>query len=398
MKSNLLSGTIGGIVAVAIGAVLLATGVIDAGDAEPSGGQSALAPAPAPDSGSRDEDEPGGALSIREIAEKATPGVAYITAEVTEEPSSPLSPAPERGAASGTGFVLNKDGFIATNAHVIDGARRVRVALGEADPIPAKIVGSDLSTDLAVVKVDPNDAADLVPVPLGDSETAHVGDPVVAIGNPFGYEHTVTTGIVSALGRSIQAPNEFSIDDAIQTDAAINPGNSGGPLLDARGRVIGVNSQIATEGGSRGFQGIGFAVPINLAKRILPQLIEDGEVKHAYIGITTAPVTPEIADRLKLPADEGALVQEVQPASPASRAGLREGGTQSALGLVAGGDLIVGIEGKPVESPEDIAGAIADNAPGDKVEIEFYRGDEKRTVTVTLGNRPDQAPSTDPEP
>ncbi len=395
MRSNLLSGIIGGIVAVAIGAVLLATGVIEAGDDEPASREPALAPAPSADSESSEDSGPG--LSVRAIAEKASPGVAYITAEVTDATPSPLSPGPERGQASGTGFVLNKDGFIATNAHVIDGARRVRVALGEADPIPAKIVGSDLSTDLAVVKVDPADA-DLTPVPLGDSQSARVGDPVVAIGNPFGYEHTVTTGIVSAIGRSIKAPNEFSIDDAIQTDAAINPGNSGGPLLDARGRVIGVNSQIATDGGSNGFQGIGFAVPVNLAKRILPQLIEKGEVEHAYIGITTAPVTPEISNRLKLAADEGALVQEVQPGSPASRAGLRDGSTQNAIGIVAGGDLVVGIEGEPVESPEDIAAAIADNAPGDKVEIEFYRGETKRTLTVTLGNRPDKAPSVDPEP
>ena len=395
MKSNLLSGIIGGIVAVAIGALLLATGVIEPKDDKPASNEAALAPAPAP--GSDAEGEAGPGLSVRSIAEKASPGVAYITAEVTDRSPNPLSPGPERGQASGTGFVLNRDGFIATNAHVLTGSRRVRVSLGEADPIPAKLVGSDPSADLAVVKVDPDDA-DLTPVPLGDSESVRVGDPVVAIGNPFGYEHTVTTGIVSAIGRSIKAPNEFSIDDAIQTDAAINPGNSGGPLLDSRGRVIGVNSQIATDGGSRGFQGIGFAVPVNLAKRILPQLIEKGEVDYAYIGITTAPVTPDIAKRLKLPADQGALVQEVQPASPAARAGLREGSTQNAIGIVAGGDLIVGIEGEPVESPEDIAGAIADNAPGDKVEIEFYRGDEKRTVTVTLGNRPDKAPSADPSP
>jgi S1-C subfamily serine protease len=398
MKSNLLSGIIGGIVAVAIGAVLLATGVIETGGDDDGRSQAALAPAPLQgDSGDEGEGDSGGALTIRAIAEKASPGVAYITAEVTNAPSSPLSPAPERGAASGTGFVLNDQGFIATNAHVIDGARRVRVALGEEDPIPAKIVGSDLSTDLAVVKVDPADA-ELVPVPLGDSKTVHVGDPVVAIGNPFGYEHTVTSGIVSALGRSIQAPNEFSIDDAIQTDAAINPGNSGGPLLDARGRVIGVNSQIATEGGSRGFQGIGFAVPINLAKRILPQLIENGEVKHAYIGITTSPIPPEVARRADLPADEGALLQDVAPDSPAQRAGLRAGSEQDPTGIVTGGDLIVGIEGQPVETPEDIAAAIADNKPGDRVPIEFYRGDEKRTVTVTLGNRPDQAPSVGREP
>jgi S1-C subfamily serine protease len=386
---NFLSALLGGVVAVAIGAILIATDAIDTGD------ETRVVQGQAPLSGSESDGDDGeGGLTVGDIAAKAGPGVAFIQADVAEETSNPFGfPEQDRGQATGTAFVLNKDGYLATNAHVIDGARKVRIRFGETNILPAEIVGKDLSTDLAVVKVDPADAK-LTPVPLGDSSKVRVGDPVVAIGNPFGYDHTVTSGIVSATGRQIQAPNDFSIGDTIQTDAAINPGNSGGPLLDMNGRVIGVNSQIATGGQSQGFIGIGFAVPVNLAKTILPQLIEDGEVEHAYIGITTAPVLPEVAKELDLPADTGALVQKVEPGSPAAKAGLRGGKEQTSVGLVTGGDLIVGVDGEKVDSPDDIATAIADDRPGDRVEIRFFRGDEARTVTVTLGERPERAPSS----
>jgi S1-C subfamily serine protease len=269
----------------------------------------------------------------------------------------------------------------------------VQVSFGTGQPVPARIVGKDLSTDLAVIKVDPSKVK-LTPVPLGDSEAVHVGDPVVAIGNPFGYDDTVTTGIVSALGRNIQAPNSFTIDHAIQTDAAINPGNSGGPLLDANGRVIGINSQIATGGGSKGSVGIGFAIPVHLAAQVFPQLIKNGSIHHAYIGITTTQVTAAIARKLNLPSPRGALVQEVQGGSPAAQAGLRAGHTQTADGIVAGGDFVVAVDGKPVNAPEDISGAIADNKPGDRIAIDYYRGRTKRTANVTLADRPNKAPST----
>jgi S1-C subfamily serine protease len=277
---------------------------------------------------------------------------------------------------------------------VVSGATDVKVSFGQSDPVTAKVVGKDLSTDLAVIKIDPANVKNLTPLPLGDSGALRVGDPVVAIGNPFGFDDTVTTGIVSALGRQIKAPNNFSIDHTIQTDAAINPGNSGGPLLDQQGRVVGINSQIATGGNGRGSVGIGFAVPIDLAKQVFPALIKNGRVPHAYIGITTAPLTPAMVKDLNLPADKGALVQAVEPGSPAEKAGLHAGKTQTADGLVAGGDLIVGIEGKPVSTPNDIAAAIEDNKPGDRVAIEFYRGGSKRSVTVTLVDRPAKAPST----
>jgi S1-C subfamily serine protease len=273
---------------------------------------------------------------------------------------------------------------------VVEGAEEVRVRFGDQDSVKAEVKGEDPSTDLAVLKVDPGKVK-LKPIPLGDSSKVRVGDQAIAIGNPFGLEHTVTTGIVSALQRSIDAPNGFSIENAIQTDASINPGNSGGPLLDGNGRVIGINAQIETGGGSRGSVGIGFAIPINLAKRVIPQLKEKGEVAHAYIGVTTAPVTEGTED-LNLPVDHGALVQDVAPGSPAAKSGLRAGKTETDEGLRIGGDLIVKVDGVEIQDPSDVAGAISDNKPGDKVEVQYYRGKRLRSVGLTLGKRPKRVP------
>ena len=332
---------------------------------------------------------------MNDIYGRAAPGVAYIQATIVQTTSSPFGfPEQQRGEATGSGFVLNGDGYIATNAHVVNGAKDIQVSFGKGDPVAAKLVGKDLSTDLAVIKVDPSKLK-LDPLTLGDSSMLRVGDPVVAIGNPFGFDDTVTTGIVSALGREIQAPNNFSIDHTIQTDAAINPGNSGGPLLDQEGRVVGINSQIATGGSGKGSVGIGFAIPVDLAKQVFPALIKNGRVAHAYIGITTAPVDPTVVHDLNLPSPDGALVQAVQPGSPAAQAGLRAGKTQTATsGLVAGGDLIVGVDGKPVHTPNDIAAAIASRKPGDRVVVQFYRGRAKQSLTLTLGDRPAKAPAT----
>jgi S1-C subfamily serine protease len=331
-------------------------------------------------------------LTVHDIYTKDGPGVAYISADVVQQSTNPFGfPQQQQGQATGSGFVLNADGDVATNAHVVRGARNVQVRFGQSQNVPAKIVGSDLSTDLAVIKVDPS-KVHLTPVPLGDSSKVEVGDPVVAIGNPLGFENTVTTGIVSALGRNIQAPNEFTISHAIQTDAAINPGNSGGPLIDSNGRVIGINSQIATSGGSKGNVGIGFAIPIDLAKQVIPKLIKNGKVEHAYIGVTTTEVTPAIAKALKLPVSSGALVESVAPGSPAADAGIKSGSQTVQGQLVSGGDLIVGIDGHQVRTPDDITAAIADNKPGDRVAVDVYRGTAKRSVTVTLGNRPNKAP------
>jgi S1-C subfamily serine protease len=393
VRGNLFAGAVGGLIVAVVVAVLLGSGAIDTGKTTTvvqrqtplsSGGSSS----------SSDAAEQSGGLTVGDIYKKAGPGVAFIQSTIVETTPTPFGfPDQQPGQATGSGFVLNDQGYIATNAHVVNGAKDVQVSFGKSTPVPAKVVGKDLSTDLAVIKIDPSKAK-LTPLPLGDSSQLRVGDPVVAIGNPFGFDDTVTTGIVSALGREIQAPNNFSIDHTIQTDAAINPGNSGGPLLDQHGRVVGINSQIATGGNGKGSVGIGFAIPIDLAKQVFPALIKTGKVPHAYIGITTAPLSPTLVHDFNLPTDKGALVQAVEPGSPGSKAGLHAGQTQTSAGLVAGGDLIVTVDGKPITTPTDIAAAIGNHKPGDKVTIEFYRGRTKRSTTVTLADRPAKAPST----
>ena len=380
--SNVLAGLAGGLLVAIVALVLIATGAIGtSGDSEGT----ALTPQPLTQPAS---DESGGdeGLTVNEIYDRVSPGVVFVEAQGTTG-ESPFGLPPERGGtASGTGFVLDGEGFILTNAHVVDGAKDVTITFGGDEQVPAEIVGADLSSDLAVLKVDP-DEVELQPIPLGESGSADVGNPVVAIGSPFGFESTVTTGIVSAIQREITAPNGFSIDNVIQTDASINPGNSGGPLLDARGRVIGINSQIAT-GGASGSVGIGFAVPIDTAKEIIPQLKEDGEVERAFLGVTTTDVTETIAQDFNLETDQGALVQEVVPDGPADKAGLKAGNTETAQGLVAGGDIIVTVDGAEIAESADVAAAIEDDQPGDTVEIEFVRGGETETVDVELGERP----------
>jgi S1-C subfamily serine protease len=220
-------------------------------------------------------------------------------------------------------------------------------------------------------------------LPLGDSSKVEVGDPVIAIGNPFGYSRTVTTGIVSGLQREITAPDGFQISNVIQTDASINPGNSGGPLLDGNGRVIGINSQIAT-GGGQGSVGVGFAVPVNTAKELLPELREGGEIERAWFGVQMSDVTEDVAQQLDLPVDKGALVVEATEGGPADDAGIRGGDPQTG----EGGDLIVAIDGKEIATGDELAAAIAGKQPGDTVEVELYRGDDKQTVEVELGERP----------
>jgi S1-C subfamily serine protease len=257
---------------------------------------------------------------------------------------------------------------------------------GEA--IKAEVKGRDPDTDLAVLKIDPDKVGNARPIPLGDSGSSEVGDPVVAIGNPFGYTRTVTTGIVSALQREIKAPSGFSISNVIQTDASINPGNSGGPLLDAQGRVIGINSQIATGGSSSGSVGIGFAVPIDTAKKLLPKLRAGTDIKRAYLGIEMTPVTKQLAEDLNLPADEGALITRVVSGGPADDAGLRGGRTDTSGGIAAGGDLLVEVDGKKITSADDVSTAIASRRPGDTISVTYYRGDSRRTARVKLAERP----------
>jgi S1-C subfamily serine protease len=277
---------------------------------------------------------------------------------------------------------------------VIAGAVKITVQLGDSKAVDAKVVGKDENTDLALLKI-PTDGLSLTPLPLGESKNVQVGDPTIAIGNPFGLDRTLTTGVVSALQRRIDAPNGFTIANVIQTDAAINPGNSGGPLLDAAGQVIGINSQIATGGSSGGGNvGIGFAVPINTAKNVIPQLKSSGRVARAYLGVTGVTVDKSL-DRLNLNTNSGVLVQSVSPSSPAAKAGIRGGDAAATLagGAVRlGGDVITGIDGKPVKSMDDVINAINTKKPGDGVTLEVLRSRSKRTVSVTLTQRPSQAP------
>ena len=381
--ANLASGVAGGLVVLLIGSILLATGVIDTGKTERVVQQ---APINRPATDSNDEGR-----TVSEIYRQEGRGVVFVEARGVRRGQSLFGIPQQEGRATGSGFVIDRDGTIITNAHVVEGASEVTVRFEEeGDPVAVRVLGRDPSTDLAVLKVDPDRVRNLVAIPLGDSSKVRVGDPVVAIGNPFGLDRTVTTGIVSALQRQIDAPNGFPIENAIQTDASINPGNSGGPLLDSQGRVIGINAQIATGGGG-GSVGIGFAVPVNTAKELLPRLRRGGRIERAYLGVEMAQLNDRIADDLNLAQDDGAYVQDVVAGGPADRAGLRGGRTETSEGIAAGGDLIVKVDGKDVKTPDDVADAIAEKRPGDVVEVEYFRGDERRTARVRLAKRPNQA-------
>jgi S1-C subfamily serine protease len=340
------------------------------------------------------------ALTVNEIYRRAAPGVVQVTAtEVVKSPSVdpffgfPFAtpPTTQRAQALGSGFVIDKAGHIVTNYHVVAGARSVDVSFSNNESRKATIVGVDPSTDIAVLEVDTHSRA-LTPLPLGNSDAVRVGDAVVAIGNPFGYDRTVTAGIVSALQRVIQAPNSYSIDHVIQTDAALNKGNSGGPLLNARGDVIGVNSQISTgSSGTSGNVGIGFAVPINTVKTVAAQIIHTGHAEHAFLGISAQAVTSSAARLFRLPVMHGLLVAHVQSGSGAAKAGLRAGKQSATLAgetYPLGGDLLVTADGTQLYSVEQLRDVIGDMKPGDSVKLTAYRGDAQRTVTVTLGRQP----------
>jgi S1-C subfamily serine protease len=326
-----------------------------------------------------------GALSVNEIYKRAAPGVVQITS--SSRASDVASGAP---SALGSGFVVDKAGHVVTNFHVVDGADRIHVSFSNRDTVVADLVGTDPSTDLAVLQVETSSSA-LTPLQLGDSDKAEVGDRVVAIGNPFGLDRTATAGIVSALQRLITAPNQFTIDHVIQTDAPINKGNSGGPLLNYRGEVIGVNTQIKTDELSTGNVGIGFAVPSNTVKDVVAQLISTGRVEHAWLGIRGRPVTADLADTYNLPVDEGVLVETVSPGSAAAKANLEQGDTPVVVAgetYVLGGDIIISAGGSKVSAVEDLRDAIAARKPGEKIKLGIYRDEKKSSVTVTLGRQP----------
>jgi S1-C subfamily serine protease len=325
--------------------------------------------------------------TISDIYSTARKGVVQVLA-TSVVPDNPFFGSRE-SRSLGSGFVIDKSGHVVTNYHVVENASKVEVSFSANDEMPATVVGTDPSTDIAVLRIKGAQNRSLTPLDLGSSSGVKVGDAVVAIGNPFGLERTVTAGIVSALQREITAPNGFAIDQVIQTDAAINHGNSGGPLLNADGRVIGVNAQIETETG--GNVGIGFAIPIDTVKEVVAQLIEDGQVEHAYIGIEMATVTEELVTNVRLPADSGVLIQVVRPGSPAEAAGLRGGTTQVVVdgeSYLVGGDVITKADGRVVESAEQLRSVVTSKQPGDELALEIHREDETTEVTVKLGRQP----------
>ena len=349
--------------AIALVVLLLVTGGIGGDEREPA----PAAATPAADSPAAPRTAP---VSVADIYARVSSCVVFIAARG----GGPApAPGPEGGggsAATGSGFLIDGEGSIVTNDHVVAGSRNVTVRFGDGDAVPARLRGRDPSSDLALLLVDPADIpGGIEPVELATSKGLRPGDAAIAIGSPFGLAGTVTTGIISALDREIPAPNGFTISGVLQTDAAINPGNSGGPLLDARGRAIGVNSQIAT-GGSSQSSGVGFAVPIDTVRDALPALEQGGVVERAWLGVSTSDD----------PSGEGAVIRGAVAGGPADEAGLRPG------------DVIVGIAGDEVRDPGDVGAQVNARDPGEEVQVRVRRGDEEREIVVRLGERPQQSP------
>ncbi len=310
------------------------------------------------------------ALSPHDVYEQAKNSVAYITAQITQQTTNPFGQA-QSGVATGSGFVVSSDGYVVTNNHVVDGATNVKVKIGDGKTQTAKIVGTDPSTDLALLKID---ASGLTPLTLGNSDAVQVGDPAYAIGNPFGLDRTLTTGVISALQRQISAPNGFSIDDVLQTDAAINPGNSGGPLFNAQGQVIGVNSQIESTNqsgsGEAGNVGIGFAIPSNTVKSVVDQLRANGKVSHAYLGVSAEDAS-----------GAGAQIASVAQGGPAAQAGIQPG------------DVVTSLAGKSVDDAASLTALVDEQKVGDSVEVKLTRNGQHKTVSVKLVQRPSSTSS-----
>jgi S1-C subfamily serine protease len=392
LRSPFGSALLGGLVVAVLGWIAIAAGAIQS-----DGGTTTTVAAPitAPvDSKSGDES----ANVVNQIYKTDGQGVAFIESQIEPTESESLNPfgepEPESGGvATGSGFVIDGEGHILTNNHVVEGANKVTVKLGDSEETyDAEVVGTDPGTDIALLQVDAP-ADQLHPLTLGESAAMEVGDPVVAIGNPFGLDRTVTSGIVSALQRQIEAPNGFAISHVIQTDAAINPGNSGGPLINASGEVIGINAQIATGGGGNGNVGIGFAIPIDTVRAEIEQLKTKGEVEHAFIGISGGTITSELAKAINLPVDEGVIVQSVVKDGPADKAGIEAGGTSATINgeeVRLGGDIITEVDGKKLKSMEQLVEIIQGHKPGDELELTIVRDGDEKTVNVTLGNQPEQ--------
>ena len=383
LASPFVAAVLGG--GVTAGA-LLGAGVIDDGNTT-----TLIQPAPI-GAQTRTASASGEGMTARDIYKRDAPGVVFIRSQAVAPDDSPFDfygGAQQPSESTGSGFVIDDEGHILTNAHVVNAATQVRVTFSDKRTRAAKIVGKDESTDLALLKVDPEDL-DLEPLALGDSDDVQVGDPTIAIGNPFGFDRTLTTGVISAKQRRITAPDGYTIENVIQTDAAINPGNSGGPLIDAAGRVIGINSQIATGGGGNGSVGIGFAVPINTAKRITEQLKSSGRVERAWLGLDFIAIDESLSP-LGLAAKQGMLVQQVVAEGPADKAGVRGGSTQTDVNgarIILGGDVITAIDGKVLKTSEDLRKILEARSPGDTITLTLLRDGKKQTVKVTLGDRP----------
>jgi S1-C subfamily serine protease len=384
------------LVAIAI-ALLAPAGCGDGGDDRPSGGdegapRSETTRVEVIESSGRD-----GGFDAKAIYESEAPGVVTVISLFGSGGlESVLGEGGGGGGGVGSGFVLNGEGEIATNAHVVttgqgDAIRRARevyVEFADGNTVEADVVGADPNADIALLRIDPAGLR-LRPLPLGESAGVEVGEPVAAIGSPFGEAQSLSVGVVSAIDRSIESLTNFRISGAIQTDAAINPGNSGGPLVDGEGRVIGVNQQIKSTSG--GGEGVGFAVPIDAVKRSLDMLREDGEADYAYLGVSSVELYPQLVEKFDLDVEKGAWVQEVSPGGPADRAGLRGGGSPvefQAQSYRPGGDVITKVDGKAVEDSAQLADLIADYKPGEEVPLEIHRGSDVREVDVRLGERP----------
>jgi S1-C subfamily serine protease len=348
-------------------------------EALPLAGSGGLTEVSARDAALTDEES----INVK-VYRQASGAVANILTKATEYDFF-MDPVPVEGA--GSGFVIDPKGFILTNFHVVQDAQSIEVVLGDRTSYTAKFIGADPRNDVALIKIEPK-GKPLVALPLGDSSNLQVGQKVLAIGNPFGFQSTLTTGVVSALGRTVQTSQTTYIDEAIQTDAAINRGNSGGPLINSRGEVIGINSAIYTPSGTTA--GIGFAIPVNTAKRIAHDLMTEGRVRQAFMGVQSLELGGWLAEALDLPVKEGLLVEEVTRGGPAATAGLHGGDKEAMAGMrriTIGGDVIVAIDGQKVANQFDMNVILNRKRPGDTVEVAVYRGGKKLEIPVKLGER-----------
>ncbi len=381
LSTSFGSAVAGGLVVLIAGLILIQSGAVDTSN-DNSG------PVIEPAALARPASDSNQGLTVHDIYQRDAEGVAFIRSTIVQKTQSVFGlPQQQSSQATGSGFLVDNDGHILTNAHVVEGAKSVTVQLGDGAEQDAQVVGSDPSSDIALLKVDNTEGAH--PLPLGDSSKVQVGDPVVAIGNPFALDRTVTSGIVSALQRQIQAPNGFSISDVIQTDAAINPGNSGGPLINGAGEVIGINSQIESQSG--GNEGVGFAVPIKTAADVVSQLENGGQVHQPYLGISGEDIDPQIAQALNLPASQGVLVARVLSGGPADDAGIKGATGQATIAgqtFPVGGDIITKVDGKTITGMDDVISAVNGHKPGDQITLTIFSGGQQKDVTVTLGDRP----------